>query len=49
MAAQAAVTNRPLAAVAEGAVHIGRRYEPNPAVSVDASYSRYLELAGQLA
>ena len=45
MAAQSAVTNQPLRNIAEHAVQIGRRYEPNQKTDYDPLYSRYREVA----
>jgi xylulokinase len=45
IAAQATVTNQPLASIAERAVHIGRRYEPEQTTNFDSLFDRYRELA----
>jgi xylulokinase len=45
MAAQAAVSDRPLTEIAERAVRIGRTYEPNRKADYDPLFRRYCELA----
>jgi xylulokinase len=45
VAAQAGVTNQPLADIAEHAVHIGRRHEPKQTANFDTLFDRYRELA----
>ncbi len=45
MAAQAAVTNQPLAGIAERAVHTGQHYAPHQSRSYDGLYRKYRELA----
>jgi xylulokinase len=45
MAAEAAITLRPLPEIAERAVRLGRRYEPKHATDYHAAYVRYRALA----
>ena len=45
MAAQSVVTNQPLLKVAEHAIHLGRRYEPNRETDYDRLYRKYSKVA----